>query len=256
MSVQSTEAKKVIEGAPVLQNSRHAAPNWARSVTGELRTPWGVFLLALALLLGAATAVVTLPLLLPGLGTSVLASEPKAYWYLSRAGGVVAYVLLWLSMAAGLGITNRMSRLWPGMLSALDLHKYLSLLGLAFAMFHAVVLLGDRYMNYSLTQLLLPFGSTGYRQEWVGLGQLAFYLSAVVGLSFYLRLRIGARLWRVIHFASFAVFALALAHGLMSGMDSGSMWAGAMYWLSAGSLFFLTVYRILTRYAAKAGRTE
>jgi predicted ferric reductase len=249
---QVAQAKRVVEGAQVLHNSRHAIPAWAR----EVRTPASILLLALALLLGAAAAALALPSLLPELGGSVLGSEPKGYWYLSRASGVAAYLLLWLSMAVGLGLTNRLARVWPGLLSAYDLHKHLSLLGLAFALFHAVVLLGDRYMSYNLVQLLLPFGSTSHRQEWVGLGQLAFYLLAVVGLSFYFRLRIGGRWWRVIHFASFAVFALALAHGLMSGTDSGSVWAGAMYWLSAASLLFLTVYRILNRYADTVTNAE
>jgi predicted ferric reductase len=152
----------------------------------------------------------------------------------------------------GLGITNKLARLWPGAPAAFDLHQHLSLLGLAFALFHAVVLLGDRYMSYDLAQLLVPFGSTGYRQVWVGLGQIGFYLLVVVGLSFYFRKRIGNRWWRAIHFASFAVFALALVHGVMSGTDSGTIWAAGIYWLSAGSLLFLTVYRVLGKRISQA----
>jgi len=234
MSVQATQMS---------QNGRQGDLD----TLAETHKPSSIVLLVIALIGGAAAATIVLPLVLPGWSGSVVGAEPKAFWYLSRAAGTVAYGLLWLSMAVGLGITNKLARLWPGAPAAFDLHQHLSLLGLAFALFHAVVLLGDKYMSYDLAQLFLPFGSSAYRQVWVGLGQVSFYLLVVVGFSFYFRKRIGNRWWRAIHFASFAVFALALAHGLMSGTDSGTIWAAGIYWLSAGSLLFLTVYRVLAK---------
>jgi hypothetical protein len=57
--------------------------------------------------------------------------------------------------------------------------------GLALTLLHAAVLLGDEYLNYTATQLLLPFGSTPYRPLWVGLGQAAFYVLIPVTASFY-----------------------------------------------------------------------
>ena len=74
---------------------------------------------------------------------------------------------------------------------------------------------------------------------------LVLMLLAIVSLSFYVRRTIGHRLWRLIHFLSYAMFALALLHGLQSGTDSPVAWARGMYWASAGSLLFLTTYRIL-----------
>jgi predicted ferric reductase len=204
-------------------------------------------LFVLAALGGALLALVVLPHWLPGLSRSLVGSEPKGFWYLSRASGWVAYALLWASMALGLGLTNRLARLWPGAPAAFELHQHVSLLALACTLFHALVLLGDRYVVYSLATLALPFASTGYRPIAVGLGQLAFYTLAVVTLSFYVRRQLGHRGWRRIHYASFAVFLLALAHGLTSGTDSATWWARALYWSSGASLLYLTVYRILTR---------
>ncbi|MFN8423771.1 MAG: hypothetical protein U0470_10465 [Anaerolineae bacterium] len=80
-----------------------------------------------------------------------------------------------------------MARLWPGGPTAFDLHQHVSLLSLAFAVFHALILLGDRYIDYTLATVLVPFASRDYRPIGVGLGQLAFYPLAVVGLSFYVR---------------------------------------------------------------------
>src|SRR6185369_2460386 len=125
-------------------------------------------------------------------------------------------------------------------------HQHASLLGLAFALFHALVLMGDHYINYSLAQVLTPFASTEYRPLWVGLGQIGLYMMALVGLSFYVRGVTGHRFWRLIHYLSFAVFLLGLAHGVGSGTDTTTAWARGMYWASGGSLLFLMIYRVLS----------
>ena len=204
-----------------------------------------LFMLLFAAIMGAFAAVVVLPQWLPGLSASLLGSEPKAYWYLSRSSALVAFGLLWLSMLLGLSMTSKVARIWPGGPTVFDVHQFTSLLGLAFGLFHGLILLGDAYMSYSLVQVVLPFGSRGFRPVWVGLGQLALYVLAVIDFSFYVRPWIGRHVWRMIHFLSFAVFLLALAHGIGSGTDTGAVWVRMMYWFSGGSLLFLTIYRLL-----------
>jgi predicted ferric reductase len=137
-----------------------------------------------------------------------------------------------------------MARAWPGGPTVSDLHEYASILGLVFAVIHALSLLGDHYIGYSLAQLLVPFASTAYRPFWVGLGQLAFYLMIPVTFTFYVRRWIGGRAWRMIHYLSFGLFALALAHGVLSGSDSGASWVQWAYAASGLSLVALTIYRI------------
>ncbi len=194
---------------------------------------------------GTIAGLLVLPAWLPQVGASLAGADPKGYWYLARVSALVAYTLLWLSMLLGLSMTNRLARLWPGGPAAFDLHQHASLLGLAFALFHALVLLGDRYMDYTLAQILTPFASTAYRPLWVGLGQIGSYLMAVVGLSFFVRGVTGHRFWRVIHYLSFGMFLLALAHGLLSGTDTATVWARGLYWASGGSVLFLLIYRVL-----------
>ena len=193
---------------------------------------------------GALLAAVVLPAWLPGLTASLLGPEPKAYWYLSRSSAFVSFVCLWLSMAFGLLITNRLSRLWPGAPATVDLHQFFSLLGLAFGLFHALILLGDRFIGYTPLTLLVPFAGGEYRPLWVGLGQVGFYLTLIVSLSVYARKRIGQKNWRRLHYASFLCFVLVLAHGILSGTDGASLWARAIYWIAGGSTLFLTAYRI------------
>jgi predicted ferric reductase len=205
----------------------------------------------LAMLIGLSAAILLLPTWLPNMATSLTGESPKVYWYLSRATAFVSLSVLWISMALGLGLTNKMARLWPGAPAAFAIHEYVSLLGLTFALFHALVLLGDRYINFTLAQIFLPFATVDYRPTWVGIGQIGFYVWLIVALSFYVRQRIGQKTWRVIHYLSFAMYIMGLVHGLFSGTDSTANWAQWYYWISGGSLLFLFVYRIINTITEK-----
>jgi predicted ferric reductase len=202
-----------------------------------------VFLLAV--FFGVIAAAYILPVWLPGFADSFSGPNPKAFWYLSRGSGFVSLGLLWISMMLGVGITNKLARIWPGIPSTAAIHEYTGLLGWFFAGFHALVLLGDRYSQYSLAQLLMPFGSVQYRPTWVGIGQLGLYVWFIIAVTFYVRRVIGKKTWRVVHYASFVCYLGVLVHGLMSGTDTARFWAQYFYWITAGSLLFLLVYRIL-----------
>jgi predicted ferric reductase len=194
---------------------------------------------------GLLVAVLLLPAWLPNMAFSLGGNAPKAYWYLSRATAFVSLSLLWLSMALGLTITNKMARLWPGAPAAFAIHEYVSLLGLAFAVFHAIVILGDHYINFTLLQLFVPFSTKDYRPFWVGMGQIAFYTWAIIAATFYIRPLIGQKSWRFLHYGSFGMYLLGIFHGIFSGTDTSTGWAQNYYWYSAGILVFLLMYRIL-----------
>jgi predicted ferric reductase len=214
----------------------------------------GVATMILPPLVGALIGIVSLAAIgiyllgqagLAAFGAALLGQH--AAWYLSRASAFVAYLLLWWSMILGLSITNRLARVWPGGPAAADLHEHASLLGLGFGLLHALVLLGDQYIGYTLLQILIPFANAGYQPLWVGLGQIGLYLMALVTFSFYVRRWIGARAWRAIHFLSFVVFVLALLHGLFSGTDSSAPWAIWMYASTGLSVLAMTIYRFFAQ---------
>lgn len=214
----------------------------------------GFLLVLLAMALGTLLAALVLPSWMPNLANSLLGSDPKAFWYLSRGSAFVATSLLWLSMALGLGMTNKLARLWPGAPAAFAIHEYVSLLGLAFSIFHGLILLGDHYIHFDLAQVLVPFATSGYKPLLVGIGQLGFYLWLMVALSFYVRGQIGQKTWRALHYLSFFIYLMALAHGISSGSDTATAWASWYYWISAGSLLFLLVQRIVVSLAARLAR--
>jgi predicted ferric reductase len=194
---------------------------------------------------GLLASSLMLPIWLPGLAASILGPNPKVFWYLSRSTAIVAFIFLWLSMVWGLLVTGRLAQLWPSMAYANDLHQFTTLLGLDLGLFHGLLLLGDHYMNFSIMQVVVPFATESYRPIWVGMGQITFYLWVIVAFSFYGRKRMGQKVWRALHYASFLIFILTLVHGIFSGTDSGTIWMQMLYWGSAVSVFFLTIYRII-----------
>ncbi len=204
-----------------------------------------VFSILFAVSLGVLAALFLLPSWAPTLAGTLAGPNPKAYWYMSRGAAFVALGLLWFSMILGLLITDKIARSWPGAPAAFAMHEYVSLLGLAFALFHALILLGDRYINYRLAQILMPFGSTNYHPIWVGVGQIGFYVWAIISASFYVRQWISAKTWKLIHYASFFNFLIAIMHGLGSGTDTLVPWVQWIYWVLGGSFLLLTVYRVV-----------
>jgi predicted ferric reductase len=217
----------------------------------------GFALIVFAGFAGAVAAILVLPNWLPGMTQSLDPTGPKVFWYLSRGSAFTAYVLLWLSMILGAGITNKLAALWPGLPPTIDLHQYTSILGLAFGIFHGLILLGDHYINFKVFQVLLPFSTTQFKPVAVGVGQLGFYLWAIIIISFYVRKKIGSKTWRKIHFLSFVSFVFALLHGISSGTDSTTLWAQAIYWITGISLLYMIIYRILyTRRQAAEKRAE
>lgn len=199
---------------------------------------------SLAMGVGAFVAVLLLPAWLPSMSNSMLIGDAKAFWYISRGSGFVGLSLIWLSMALGLLVTNKMAKFWLGVPASFAIHEYVSLLGLGFVTLHGIILMGDQYINFNLFSVLVPFASH-YQPFWVGLGQLGFYGILLVSLSFYVRKQIGQKTWRSLHYVSFATYIFAIVHGIASGTDTSLPWAHNFYLYSAASLLFMVVYRVL-----------
>ncbi len=106
-------------------------------------------------------------------------------------------------------------------------------------------------IGYTLGQILTPFASGEYRPFWVGIGQVGFYAWAILAATFYIRPVIGQKTWRFLHYGSFGMYLLGISHGIFSGTDASAPWAQNYYWISAGSLLFLLMYRILASMADK-----
>ncbi len=172
-------------------------------------------------------------------------NSTQAMWYLTRAAGIMAYMLLWLSTAWGLAIP---SKILSDVLTAdfaFDFHQFISLLSLGFLGLHVFVLTADRYLPYSLAQVLIPFISP-YRPVWVGIGTIAFYLTLLVTVTFYLKKRIGMKNFRVIHYSSLVAYLFAVVHSLLSGTDSSLPATQILYASTFLVVLFLVVYWLVS----------
>jgi len=164
-------------------------------------------------------------------------------WYAARAGGMLAYLLLTASVAVGLLMSGR-ARLqrWPRF-ALEDVHRFLGILAGTFIAVHGAALLLDHVVPFSLGQLLVP-GTGSYRPLWVALGIVAAELLAALAVTNHYRKRLPHGLWRRLHMLNFAVWALALVHGLTTGTDASTTWALVLYAGSAWLVLALLFHRI------------
>lgn len=170
-------------------------------------------------------------------------------WLVARASGLVAYALITASVLAGLMLKTRPFGRLVRAVTAMEIHRSLSFLGLAAIGAHGVALVLDRSVDIRLADLLIP-GTSPYRPVWTALGVVAAELTALVIVSFPLRRRIGMRVWRKLHWATYGVFALATAHGIAAGTDTSQPWVRTMYIGAIAAVAAATVWRALTVPAA------
>jgi len=177
------------------------------------------------------------------------------WWYLTRAAGLMGYFLTWLSTAWGLIVSSKILDRFMERGFTYDFHEFLSWLGLAFIGIHVIVLMADKYLPYSIWQVLIPFLSP-YRSFWVGIGVIAFYLSLLVTITFYLRAKIGMTAFRKIHYLSLVAYLGATFHGLYAGTDSVLPIASLLYKGTFLVTLFLVLYWIVLLYFRKQEEKE
>jgi len=174
-----------------------------------------------------------------------------AWWLSSRAAGVVAFALISLSVLLGLAMANRLVR---GR-TAVKLHEHLALAGLVAIAVHGITLLGDSWLNPGAIGLLVPF-AMDYEPVFTGVGIVAGYLAAVLGLSFYLRRRVGAKRWRNVHRLTPLVYVLGVIHVLGAGSDASAPWLQAVLFATGAPILFLFLVRVLPEDAPTRPRSR
>jgi sulfoxide reductase heme-binding subunit YedZ len=172
--------------------------------------------------------------------------EPLDYgwWLASRASGLVALALLGASVGLGLAMAARALRR-PGLPRVLlALHEHLALASLVAIAVHGLTLLGDRWLHAGPLGIAVPFAME-YRPVWTGIGIVAGYLGAALGLSFYARKRLGAKRWRNAHRLTPVVYVLAVTHTLGAGTDAATPWLRTGLVVLTAPLVYLIVLRLL-----------
>ncbi len=177
--------------------------------------------------------------------------QTHGWWLASRASGLLALVLVTISVGIGLTMAGKVMRR-PGLSRKLmAVHEHTAVAGIVAIAVHGITLLGDPWLNPGIGGIVVPF-EMGFRPLFTGLGILGGYLAALLGLSFYFRKRIGAKLWRKAHRATVVVYLLGLVHAFGAGTDASAPWF--RWWVLATTppIAGLFAYRVLGGGARRA----
>ncbi|MGN6722906.1 MAG: ferric reductase-like transmembrane domain-containing protein [Marmoricola sp.] len=174
----------------------------------------------------------------------------KALWDLSRATGLVA--TCFFAAAIVLGIRARSGRAIVGLgrFGVNQLHRTLALTGVGLIAIHVTTLLFDPYAQLKLLDVALPFHAT-YRPFWLGLGTLGADLLVVVVVVALLRHRVGPRVFRVTHWAVYALFPIAVIHGLGTGTDAGTVWSESIVAVAVTAVLIAIGWRMTEHFAER-----
>ncbi|MER6356142.1 ferric reductase-like transmembrane domain-containing protein [Streptomyces sp. NPDC001634] len=152
-------------------------------------------------------------------GIVPLAAGPSPLWYATRAGGTVALVLLTATVALGIAVGGRYTPRRLARFEVSALHRNLAVLTLAFLAVHIVTAILDTFVHLGWLVTVVPF-TASYRPLWLGLGTVAFDLLLAVAATSAIRLRMGQRRWKTVHWLAYAAWPVALFHAAGTGTDT------------------------------------
>jgi methionine sulfoxide reductase heme-binding subunit len=184
------------------------------------------------------------------MSAAATALQTHGWWLASRASGLVALVLVTISVGLGLMMAGKVMRR-PGLSrKLLAIHEHTAVAGIIAIAIHGITLIGDPWLHPGLSGVTIPF-AMGFRPLWTGLGIVAGYLAALLGLSFYARKRVGTRLWRKAHRATVIVYLLGVVHVLGAGTDASAVWFRGWVIATGVPIAGLFAYRV-ARSSARA----
>jgi methionine sulfoxide reductase heme-binding subunit len=168
----------------------------------------------------------------------------ELWWLVSRASGILALVLISVSVLMGLAMAAKVLRAPRAKRLVVTLHEHVALTALLAIGLHGAALLGDHWLKPGLTGITVPF-ALNYRPQFTGVGMIGGYLALLLGPSFYLRRRIGARRWRRLHTLIALSWLLSVIHTLGSGSDAHRLWLRALVALPVVPMAYLLTLRVL-----------
>ncbi|MGH3407806.1 MAG: ferric reductase-like transmembrane domain-containing protein, partial [Streptosporangiaceae bacterium] len=186
-----------------------------------------------------------------GHAEAVVVTGSSPLWYTTRATGLVAMVLLTISMAFGLLSSVGYQRPALPRFVTVGLHRNASLLALAFTAAHVITTVVDSYVNIPIQDAFIPFISS-YRPLWVGLGTVASDLLLALTVTSLLRSRMGFRTWRAVHLTAYACWPVALLHGLGTGSDTPVSWVLLLTLVCVAVVAALVAWRLAVGWPAHA----
>jgi methionine sulfoxide reductase heme-binding subunit len=176
------------------------------------------------------------------------------FWYITRASGLVAMILLTLTMVLGITTTTRArARHWPGFAQQ-EMHRRISMIAVVFLGLHVLTSVLDTYVHIGWAAIVVPFTS-GYGRFWVGVGAISLDLMFAVFVSSLIRARIRPGTWRAIHWLAYCSWPVALAHTFGMGTDAGESWVIILGVASVAAVAVALAWRIRQAAHQSSART-
>ena len=116
--------------------------------------------------------------------------------------------------------------------------------GTALVAAHVGTLMFDPYAQLKVADVLLPFLGA-VKPVWQGLGTLALDLLAIVTVVSLLRHKVGPRVFKAVHWATYALWPIALVHALGNGTDASSPWMLGFAAVSTAAVAGTVTWRLL-----------
>ena len=144
-------------------------------------------------------------------------------WLVARATGVTAYLLLAVQVAAGLVMSHPTNvSTWKLSKRVFPWHEHLAIFAISFLLLHVGLLAIDRYANVGVVGALVP-GLSGYRPPAIAVGSIALYSLLITAVTARWTKLLPKGAWLKVHRLSAVAFALAWAHAMLAGTDSGAL---------------------------------
>jgi len=147
----------------------------------------------------------------------------EALWALGRGNGIVALAFMTLSVVLGVGVRSGRPLFTLPRFGIADVHRFVALAATLLVALHMGLLFMDPYAKLRLIDFVVPFLGA-YRPLWQGLGTVAFDVLIVVIVTSLLRRRLGLRIFRAVHWTTYLLWPIAMAHSLGNGTDTGRIW--------------------------------
>jgi predicted ferric reductase len=167
----------------------------------------------------------------------------KLWWYVARSGGIVAWVLLALSVLVGLALSTKVFGKHPRPNWLLDLHRFLGGLAVVFTAVHVLAILFDSFVNITLANVFVPFTGSWHPGA-VAWGIVTMYALLAVEITSLLRRQLSKAAWRATHYLSFPLFATATIHVLTAGTDRHTFLLRALLAIGVVVIVVLTAIRM------------
>jgi predicted ferric reductase len=178
--------------------------------------------------------------------------DPRLWWWLSRASGIVAWLVVVAAVVWGLLASTKMIRRRGMPAWILDLHRYLGTLTIVFVAVHVGAIWADSFVKFGPRELFVPLAST-WRPHAIAWGIVSTYVLVAIQTTSWLMRKLPRKLWHRVHVLSVPMLAMATVHGFLAGTDRGNravQWSAFAFLI--GVLFLLTV-RLISPWRSARG---